>query len=948
MVDTVAAPPPPLRTIIAGSRSIADIEAVRAAMLSCPWRPTAVLSGAARGVDTLGEQWACEQGIPVERHPADWEGLGRRAGLARNESMAAMAEALVAVWDGQSTGTRHMIETARARGLRVHVVQPLAPARAAPPPPKPVHQLSRGTVLHVGPETATVNAEIDFETYSEAGFIWDDEEQKWQQPLGASGTKKGLPVVGLDNYARHPTAEILMAAYDLKDGLGWRLWLQAMPFPADLAAHIAAGLPIEAHNAGFEQRMWHHVGVAKYGWPTVVDSQWRCSAAKARHYALPGALGDVGAVLNLDVQKDKAGEALIKRFTVPRSPTKGDPRLRVLLLWSNDLAAARAAYAARGLAEKLTQKQVDLDHADSLAFARYCVRDIESEAHVSAHCPDLVGDELAWWQFGQEANARGMHVDREGLENCAEIVRQCLARYNAELLQLTGIDAASKVKQLTEWLAARGVHTDSLDEEHVEELLKRPDLPPEARRVLEIRAAAGSASVKKVFAMLNMVSPDDRLRDLYIVNGARTGRDTSVGPQAANLPSAGPDSFACAKRCETRFAGRWSCPKCGSVLPPSAKPGEWSFAAALQALELVKTRSLDAVEAVWGRGNALPVIAGCLRALFDAAPGHDLISSDYNSIEAVAMAMVSGERWRIDTFNTHGKIYEASAAAMFKIPFEEFMTTRGYTLEQLQQPQWWTLEPANKGSHHPLRKKGKIAELAFGFQGWLGSAKAFGMPGTDDEICDDILGWRAASPSIEWLWGGQTMGKANGIRRVGDRWDKTPYLFGVEGAFLSAIRTEGVEFRINRLDGSWTGFSYTRHGTVIWALLPSGRHLKYHRPMESPGRRPGEVSMSYEGQNTNPKNGPPGWIRMPTWGGRLVENLIQAICRDILKEAVLRLKAHGYFTVMRTYDEIVAEIAKGWGSNEEFERLVEQRPAWARDWPIRAPDSWRGGRYRKA
>lgn len=86
------------------------------------------------------------------------------------------------------------------------------------------------------------------------------------------------------------------------------------------------------------------------------------------------------------------------------------------------------------------------------------------------------------------------------------------------------------------------------------------------------------------------------------------------------------------------------------------------------------------------------------------------------------------------------------------------------------------------------------------------------------------------------------------------------------------------------------------------------------------------------------------WIH----GGRLVENLIQAICRDILKEAVLRLKAAGYHTVMRTYDEVVCEVPKGFGSHEEFERIVEFRPIWALDWAIRAPDSWRGTRYRKA
>jgi len=1037
----LTAPPPPLRTIIAGSRDITDLAHVRAAMASCPWFPSVVVSGAARGVDKLGERWAAERGIPVESHPADWDKHGKHAGHLRNAEMARASDGLVAVWDGRSPGTRDMIDSARSMGLRVHVVQVVVPYPAAPPAPRavptidardipglqaplqpickraregngivpldclfgcahgcgkpafgispaappapvPVHKLPRGTVLRVGPSYATVNAECDMEAFSEAGWTWDGEQRKWLKPEGASKQKKGLEIVGVDLYARHPSAAILMMAYDLKDGLGWRVWLEGQPFPADLAAHIAAGRILEAHNSGFEQRMWLHVGVKKYGWPAMPDHLWRCSAAKARAYAYPGKLDEVGAVMKLDIQKDEAGKALIDKFTMPRNPTARDPRTRVLLQWSADVAAARAAYDKLGIphgyhvediaqpkaprakkdqtvemivpglwrvttAGALTAETVAKDYADTLAFVRYCVRDIESEAEVSGRCPDLEGDELEWWQFGQESNAHGMHVDRVGLDNCAEIVRQCLARYDAELVQITGGLKSSQVKKITEWLAARGLHMASLDEEHVTEALERTDLTPECRRVLEIRAAAGSASVKKVFAIENTLSPDNRLRDLYIINGARTGRDTGVGAQPANLPSYGPAPHKCA--CGTFFAGRFSCPTCNTPLAPGAKPGEWSLACAEQALELFKKRSLAEVERVWGVGNALHAVAGCLRGLFCAAPGHDLISSDYNSIEAVAMAMVSGEKWRIDTFNGHGKIYEASAAAMFKIPFEDFMYHRGYTPEQLKQPEWWKQDPAIPGkTHHPLRKTGKIAELAFGFQGGLGSANAFGMPGNDAEKTQNVRDWRNVSPSIEWLWGGQTQGKANAIRGHGSKWDKTPFLFGVEGAFLNAIRHEGVEFKINRLDNTYTGFSYTRHGDVIWALLPSGRYLKYHAAREGAGKWEGQAGMSYEGKNTNPKNGPVGWIRMDTWGGRLVENLIQAICRDILKEAVLRLRKAGYTTVMRTYDEVVCEILKGFGSHEEFERIVEIRPWWAPDWPIRAPDSWRGLRYRKA
>ena len=188
-----------------------------------------------------------------------------------------------------------------------------------------------------------------------------------------------------------------------------------------------------------------------------------------------------------------------------------------------------------------------------------------------------------------------------------------------------------------------------------------------------------------------------------------------------------------------------SCPWCGrSVLPRQPVVIEWNPEAAEDALRALATRSLDWVEIVFG--DAMHAIAGCIRGLYDAAPGHDLISTDYNSIEAVGLAMISGEQWRIEVFRSHGKIYETSAAMMYRIPFEEFAKHK-----------------AEHGQHHPLRQKGKIGELAFGYQGWLGAAQAFDMPGTEDEIKTDILAWRRASPSVEWLWGGQTLGKAAGI-----------------------------------------------------------------------------------------------------------------------------------------------------------------------------------------
>lgn len=117
-----------MKTIVAGSRDITNIEFVRQAISRAPWVVSEVVSGAARGVDTLGEMVAKERGVAIKRFPADWDSLGRRAGPLRNIQMADYADALIAVWDGVSRGTAHMIKEAEKRGLKVFVFNPAVDA----------------------------------------------------------------------------------------------------------------------------------------------------------------------------------------------------------------------------------------------------------------------------------------------------------------------------------------------------------------------------------------------------------------------------------------------------------------------------------------------------------------------------------------------------------------------------------------------------------------------------------------------------------------------------------------------------------------------------------------------------------------------------------------------------------------------------------------------------
>lgn len=785
--------------------------------------------------------------------------------------------------------------------------------------------LPAGVQIPAGLGAATVLPDLDFETYSEAGCVYDVVERKWRGPPGATKSSKGLPVVGAAVYATHPTTEVSRLAYNLKDGRGPQFWVPGVTAepPMALLQHAQLGGLLEAWNSAFEWWIWNYVCTRRYGWPAIAIDQMRCAMAKARASSYPGGLDLAGQVMGLTTPKDAEGSALVKKLTVPRSPTAKDSSLR----YTRDNAPA-----------------------DFIKFDRYNDRDIEAEAEASSKCPDLTGEELDFWLLDQKINRRGVAVDVEALHACAAIVEQCLVRYDQELRQLTGgaVERASQLERLKGWLATQGLHIrdgrGTMDEEAIDALLLRTDLTPSARRALELRQLVGSASVKKVFAMRNQVSPWGRLHDLYNYHGARTGRPTGEGPQPTNLPKAGPKTLRC-------MCGHYSgahhlaCIWCGLPFPPNKEKAEWGPDAAADVLRIIKTRDLSQVEAAYG--DAMLCVSGCLRALFIASPGHDLIASDFSSIEGVVTACLAGEDWRVEMFATHGKAYELSVSKIAGIPFAEIMAHAGFT--DVERPEWWK-HRAHKGPHHPMRQTlGKVAELASGFGGWINAWKRFGADAfmNDDEIKRAILAWRAASPAIVELWGGQE-------RREG--WGRSrPELFGLEGMFVAAIQTPGQWFRVMRRDGTDSGIAYfcDPREDAVYCWLPSGRALTYRRPRLTANQRAfgGQWAIAYEGYNSNPQMGPTGWTTINTYAGKLCENVVQAVARDIQRYAMLNLEKANYSVVLHVYDEDVAEVPQGFGSVEEMEAIMGTMPPWAfykgKPWPIKAAGGWRGRGYRK-
>lgn len=264
--------------------------------------------------------------------------------------------------------------------------------------------------------------------------------------------------------------------------------------------------------------------------------------------------------------------------------------------------------------------------------------------------------------------------------------------------------------------------------------------------------------------------------------------------------------------------------------------------------EIVRGRDLEGLELLFD--NVPDVLSQLIRTAFIAKPGHTFLVSDYAAIEARVIAYLAGEKWRMDVFAQGGDIYCSSASQMFKVPV------------------------VKHGINGHLRQKGKIAELACGYGGGVGALKAFGadkMGLTDEEMQDIVTQWRAASPTIPRFW-----------RET-------------ENAATRALLHPGKTFTLP------CGVKYHRDADALRCRLPSGRVLSYW------GARIEDNSIVFMGQNQTTRK----WEKTETWGGKLVENIVQAYARDCLAVALLRLDEAGYAITFHVHDEIIAEAPEG-------------------------------------
>ena len=495
-------------------------------------------------------------------------------------------------------------------------------------------------------------------------------------------------------------------------------------------------------------------------------------------------------------------------------------------------------------------------------FKEYCCGDVVTEMAVEDRLsnipvPDFVQKE---WETDLIINSRGVAVDMPMVEGALELGATVRNSLMAEAINISGLNNPNSVKQLSAWLEEEtGEEVTGLRKDTVAKMLARDDNSPQVQRMLEIRQELGKTSTKKYDAIEAAVCPDGRVRGLLQFYGAnRTGRWAGRLVQVQNLPRTYTEPLELAR-------------------------------------ELVKQRKLDALKVIYG--SVPDTLSQLIRTAFVAPDGHILIDADFSAIEARVISWLAGEEWRLEVFRTHGKIYEASASQMFGVP----------------------IDLIKKGNpEYALRQKGKVAELALGYQGSTGAlinmgALDMGIP--EEDLPDIVNRWRDANKRIRDIW------------------------YKMDASAVQVI-SQGGAVGLNCLVIA-RELDYNRGTDYMTITLPSGRKLYYNAPQLGVNQW-GNPSISYLGMDQTTKK----WKRIETYGGKLVENCVQAIARDCLAQAIEHLEAAGLPVIFHIHDEVVIDCEPNTATLEDVVQIMARPISWAPDLPLGA-DGWVGKFFKK-
>lgn len=316
-----------------------------------------------------------------------------------------------------------------------------------------------------------------------------------------------LRKTGVYVYATDVSTDVWCMAYSW-DGEDVRVWSPGDPMDSKLEDWIVEGGKLQAWNANFERVIWNKIMAPRYNWPRTKAGQWYCTMAQASAAGLPRALGQAAAVLGVEEQKDKVGQALMLRMARPRKTLADGTHT----WWT-------------------TPDKVD-------ALIEYCRQDVRTEMDVSTHIPYLPDSERQLFLLDQRINDRGVMLDRDLLERVRRLATESKAEIDSEINRLTKgeVRSATQGMHLAAWLRKYGVQTSSVDKQAVAKILSSDGLHPVIRRVVELRQSGAKSSTAKLDAMEYAAGDDDRMRGLLVYHGAATGRWSGKLVQPQNFP----------------------------------------------------------------------------------------------------------------------------------------------------------------------------------------------------------------------------------------------------------------------------------------------------------------------------------------------------------------------------------------------------------------------------
>ena len=441
-----------------------------------------------------------------------------------------------------------------------------------------------------------------------------------------------LTEVGVWRYAAEPTTGVWCVGYAIDDGPA-QIWIPGEPIPEVFftAARNSDWLVI-AHNDAFERAIEERILAPRYGWPLVPPNQRRCTMSMTLASALPGSLDGAAEVLNSPFRKDADGQRLMRKMARPRKPRKGeDPNG---LYWHDE-----------------PENQARLQ--------KYCARDIDAERWLYQQVSPLIDSEQALWALDATINRRGFHTDGALLEAASRIAAAADQAVQDELARITAgaLTSTNQVAALLAWLAERGCEVKNLQKPTLKHALRRKELDPPARRVIELRLGAAHAAAAKVDALLAWRNTDGRVRSTLRFHGAGPGRWTGHGPQPQNFRR---DS-----------------------------EGIEAKIAAITTGDLIHVAELYPAP--------LEAVGDIARAMICAAAGNRLLIGDFSGIESRVLAWVSGQQSKLEQWAKFDR-----------------------TGDPKDEP-YYLLGRSCGRPEESARKIGKTADLAFGYMGGPGA-----------------------------------------------------------------------------------------------------------------------------------------------------------------------------------------------------------------------------------